>query len=107
MSGKLRAVGGVTLKLEAVALGAKRQTEAKRAAGQGAAPVVMHVLICPEHMEGNVPVDASGAPVMLPTGLWEHLLFYPVADSERMLKILLHPKDARGAWLGRGMLLVF
>lgn len=91
MAGKLFAVGEVTLKLEALA-------EKGKADG-----VVMHVLISPEHLDDdNVPIEASGAPVLLPKDLWTHLAFYRVADSETMLKILLHPADARGASCGDG-----
>lgn len=96
MAGNLHTVGDVALKLRAVAEEGKRQTEAKRKRTR--LPVVMHVLISPEHLDDdNVPVEASGAPVLLPEALWTHLAFYPVADSETMLKILLHPADARGA----------
>lgn len=94
MAGKLCMVGDVTLKLEAVALEGKRLTEAE----PRKPPVRMHVLISPEHMDGGMVIEATGAPVMLPAALWKYLLFYPTPDSKRMLKILFHPPNALGVY---------
>jgi hypothetical protein len=98
MAGGLHKVGGIALKLEAVAREGMRQTNEKPAR-ERRTPVVMHVLITPEHLDNGMPIDDYGAPVMLPEELWKYLHFYRVRNSVQMLKILFHPADERGKLL--------
>lgn len=95
LAGRLHKVGGVAAKLEAVAREGMRQA-AQKAGRRRQKPVPMHVIITPEHMMERMPVDERGVPGALPMEMWLYLRFYPVADAERMLKILLHPADAKG-----------